>query len=141
MSIGSHAGNAAAAYQEQDIRTADPMTLVARVFEIALVQVARARAALASGQIAAKGVAVQRIVRCLGVLQASLDLDRGGEVAKNLDRLYDYLVRRASEGHRRNDDAAFAEVARHLGELAAAWREAAQHQASAPTSQAAAASR
>ena len=130
--MSSTPSNAAAAYQEQDIRTADPVTLVARVFDIALVQVARARAALAGRQMAAKGMAVQRIVRCLSVLQASLDLERGGDAARNMDRLYAYLVRRTSEGHRRNDDAAFAEVATHLGELASAWREVARRQASAP---------
>jgi flagellar protein FliS len=74
---------------------------------------------------AAKGIAVQRVLRCLALLQASLDTERGGEVAGNLDRLYAYLQRRLSEGHRRNDDAAFAEIAAHLGELGAAWREAA----------------
>ena len=125
MSASSTPGHAALAYLEQDIRTADPIALVARVFEVAVVHVARARTALASRQMAAKGLSVQRVVRCLPLLQASLDTERGGEVASNMDRLYAYLLRRLSEGHRRNDDAAFAEVATHLAELGSAWREAA----------------
>ena len=131
MSPSNNAGRAASAYLEQDIRTADPVTLVSRVFEIALLHVARARTALASRQMAAKGTAVQRVVRCLTLLEASLDVERGGEVAANMDRLYAYLMRRITEGHLRNDDAAFAEVATHLGELGAAWREAAARRLSA----------
>ena len=124
MSPSNTPGHAASAYLEQDIRTADPVTLVARVLEIALVQLSRARAALASKQMSAKGMAVQRTARCLSLLQASLDKERGGAAASNMDRLYEYLQRRLGEGHRRNDDAALAEIAKHLGELGSAWREA-----------------
>jgi flagellar protein FliS len=134
-------GHAASAYLEQDIRTADPVTLVSRVFEIAVVHVARARTALAARQMAAKGIAVQKVAHCLSLLQASLDAERGGEVAANMDRVYAYLLRRLGEGHRRNDDAAFAEIATHLSELGAAWREAAARRLATPPPAEAAATR
>jgi flagellar protein FliS len=125
MSNPSNRGLAASTYLEQDIRTADPVTLIAHVYDLAQSHVARARAALAAKQMAAKGRAVKRASRCLSLLQTSLDLERGGDVAGNLDRVYAYLLRRLGEGHRRNDDAAFAEIAAHLAELGSAWREAA----------------
>jgi flagellar protein FliS len=114
---------AATAYLEQEIRTADPVSLIVIVFEVALAQVARARAALAASDFAAKGMAVDRLTRCLGVLQGSLDMERGGEAASNFDRVYGYLLARVVQAHARNDDDAFAEIGKHLGELASAWRE------------------
>jgi flagellar secretion chaperone FliS len=131
---------AASAYLEQDVTTADPVTLIAHVFDAAHSHVVRARSALAARQLAAKGRAVERASRCLDLLQTSLDLERGGEVAKNFDRLYAYLLRRLGEGHRRNDEAAFAEIASYLAGLGTAWREAAVRQRTSATAASATAS-
>lgn len=116
---------AAEAYREQDVLTADPLSLVARAYDAALGHLARARAALASGDLAAKGAAVARVGDCLALLRGALDMERGGQIARNLDRLYDYFSRRLLEGHARNRDEAFAEVFGHLKELGEAWRRAA----------------
>ncbi|HEU4402082.1 MAG TPA: flagellar export chaperone FliS [Candidatus Polarisedimenticolia bacterium] len=124
--------NPSQAYLEQEILTADKMGLVVRVFDIGLQQVARARAALSTRDLAAKGTAVRQASRCLALLQSTLNMKEGGEVAVNLDRLYTYLLRRLTEGHLRNDDEAFAEIAAHLSELGAAWREAASRGAADP---------
>lgn len=133
MSLSSHARTrAASSYVEEDIRTADPLRLIVHTLEMAVKQAARARAALVARDLAQKGQAVGRLCACLGVLQAGLDIERGGSVAVNLDRLYTYLQYRLSEGHRRNDLAALEEISRHLEEMAAAWREAAVRQAGAP---------
>jgi flagellar protein FliS len=122
MALAPQRSSAATAYVEQEIRSADPVALIANVFEVAVRQAATARAALAASDWAAKGVAVDKLTRCIGTLQASLDMERGGDVARSFDRVYSYLLTRVMHAHARNDDAAFAEVARHLGELAAAWR-------------------
>ena len=52
-------------------------------------------------------------------------MERGEDVARNLDKLYAYLQRRLTDGHIRNDDEALGEVAEHLSALGSAWREAA----------------
>jgi flagellar protein FliS len=119
------ARNAALSYQTQDIETADPVTLVARVFEIAARDAVGARAALAAGNARAKAMRIDRVSRCIGLLRGALNMEAGQEVSSNLDRLYDYLQRRLTEAHLRNDDAALEEIARHLAELHAAWREVA----------------
>jgi flagellar protein FliS len=124
-----HAGRAASAYLEADILNEGPLARVARLYDMAGVEVARARAGLAASNHAAKGLSINRAVRCISVLQSSLNLGQGGEVARNLDRIYGYVLRRLSEGLRDNDDRALAEVARHLGDLGSAWREVARRQA------------
>ena len=125
--IGNMAhGTASSTYLEQEILSEGPLARVARVYDMALQQVSRARASLATGALAKKGVAIGRAADCITLLQSSLNMSRGGEVAKNLDRIYAYLLRRIGEGHLRNDDSALAEVATHLQELGGAWREVAR---------------
>jgi flagellar protein FliS len=121
------AQEASTAYHQQDIQAANPLQLVARVFEFATVHVTRARAALSKGDLATKGRAVHQLSRCLSLLQGNLDMEKGGDAARNMDRLYTYLHRRISEAHHANDARAFDEVADHLRELGSAWREAARH--------------
>jgi flagellar protein FliS len=121
----SNRAGRASTYIREGIFNETPLGLVARIYEIASWQIARARTAMAEGDFAAKGAAVGRVSRCLSLLQTSLDKERGGEVAHNLDRLYTYLANRLSQAHVKNDDATFAELARHLTDLGGAWRQAA----------------
>src|SRR6185295_10488239 len=64
MPVASQRSSAATAYVEQEIRSADPVALIASVFEVAVVQVAKARAALAAKDWHGKGIAVDRLTRC-----------------------------------------------------------------------------
>ncbi len=58
-----------------------------------------------------------------------LDLDRGAEVASNLDRIYSYCRRRIMEAHLQSDPTKLREIATLLGPLRDAWDEAHQKQA------------
>jgi flagellin-specific chaperone FliS len=60
-------------------------------------------------------------------------MERGGDVARNFDRVYSYLLARLMHAHARNDEEAFAEIAKHLGELASAWRSVCTPAAAATT--------
>jgi len=117
--------SAVSSYNEQEILNESAVALIARVYDMAGVEIARARANLAGGTPAGKGAAVSRAVWCISLLQSSLNMRAGGEVARNLDRLYTYLLRCLMTAHVQNDDAALAEVAGHLSELGSAWRKVA----------------
>jgi len=125
MSSNHAASEAARAYRQRDIETADPLGLVVRVLELASQHLARARTALAAGNAAAKGGHIDRVCRAIALLQGSLDMEQA-PVADNLDRLYHYMQLRLTAGHLHNDDTALAEVGGHLAELASAWRQAAE---------------
>ena len=62
-------------------------------------------------------------------LQHSLNFERGGEIARNYARLYDYCQRRALEGHTAASEACFAEVASLLGDMKEAWQAVIKHNA------------
>ena len=118
---------AAASYRTLDVQTkvdgADPHQLVEMLYDGAIVQVAKARHALARKDIVAKGEATTRAIRIVDEgLKAALDA-RAGDVARNLDAFYDYMTRTLVNANMKNDDALYGEVEKLLGDLRGAWRE------------------
>jgi len=62
---------------------------------------------------------------------------KSGEIGESLYQLYDYCTRRLLHAHLRNDDSAYAEVARLLSQIADAWRSIATDAKAAPMQRAA----
>jgi flagellar protein FliS len=63
-------------------------------------------------------VAAQDII---AELMASLDFERGGEIARGLFSIYSYVNRRLLDGNLSKDPAPLEEVKRLLSELRDAW--------------------
>jgi len=88
----------------------------------ALGKLRSARVALERGNIADKGANISWCMSIIDGLRASLNLERGGDIAGNLDRLYDYMTRTLVEANLHNDGARLAEVEHLLGEIHQAWK-------------------
>ncbi len=70
----------------------------------------------------AKSAQVARAQRIVTGLQSTLDFDRGGEIARNLDELYRYVMRRLVHVHAHNDLEVLDEVTGLMREIRDAWR-------------------
>ena len=121
------ARSAAASYHTLEVQTsvdnADPHRLVEMLYDGAIVQVGKARHALAHQDIVMKCEATTKAIRIVDEgLKAALD-KRAGEVAANLDALYDYVSRILVRANMKNDDTLYAEAEKLLGDLRGAWRE------------------
>src|SRR5579863_3097818 len=80
-------------YREAAARGATPVKLVVLLYEQALDDLRRALSALKAGEIEERTRRINHAITVIGQLHASLDLEQGGSVARNLERFYG-LVRR-----------------------------------------------
>jgi flagellar secretion chaperone FliS len=107
---------------ETSVSDASPHKLVALLFDGFFESVARAKAALAAGQIETKGQEIGRAVRIVEEgLKASLDLKAGGNLAGDLAELYAYVTLRLTQANLRNDMAALDECRALMQPLHQAW--------------------
>ena len=114
------------AYQSVAASTAetrDPHELVKLLFIGLTDRIAAARAALAKEDREARAVAVTKAQKILFGLRDSLDFEAGGELALNLDSLYEYCLRRLTKAHAREDDKIFEEVMGLMVSIRDAWKE------------------
>jgi flagellar protein FliS len=72
--------------------------------------------------IAAKAAQVAKAHRIVMGLQSTLDFERGGEVARNLNDLYLYVIRRLVHVHAHNDLEALEEITGMMRDIRDAWR-------------------
>ncbi|HEX7036413.1 MAG TPA: flagellar export chaperone FliS [Pseudomonadales bacterium] len=112
------------AYQREAVQAAhyaSPHQLVSMLMDGALERIVQARAAMERQLTARKGERIGKAISIIDSLRASLNQDRGGEVAANLAALYDYMVRRLLHANLNNDPDALDEVQRLLKEIKAGW--------------------
>jgi flagellar protein FliS len=106
------------------VQTADPHQLILLLFDGAIEAINLAKAGLANGDISGKGAALSKAIGIISNgLQASLDSEAGGELAHQLDALYEYMVQRLLWANLKNDVGALNEVSALLSEIRGAWAE------------------
>ena len=113
-------------YQQVGVETrlsgAGPHQLVAMLFDGFMEALAQGRGAMRAGQTDLKGQALGRAVRIVEEgLRAGLDLNAGGQLARDLDELYTYLCMRLTLANLRNDEAGLDECQQLVLPLQQAW--------------------
>lgn len=107
---------------ESGILAASPHQRISMLFEHYQAAIRMARLQMQAGNIAGKGQAITRAINIVSRgLRASLDLEQGGEMARQLDDLYDFVVRLLLRAHLENDEASLNSAAELLGPIASAW--------------------
>ncbi|MFQ1901703.1 MAG: lateral flagellar export chaperone LafC [Aeromonas veronii] len=107
--------------------SADPHQLVLMLMEGLLDEMARAEGHILARQFERKGQAISKCLQILGGLDSALDMEKGGELASNLHRLYDYCGQKLFEISVSNNVEGFAEVRKILQELKEGWEAMARH--------------
>ena len=118
--------NAVNAYAQVGVETgamsASPHQLIVMLYDGARAAIARAKLHLAAGDVAAKGNAISKSIDIIdNGLRAVLDHNAGGDVAADLERLYDYMSRQLMLANLRNDEALLDQVDSLLQDLSSAW--------------------
>ena len=112
-----------ARYREMEIRTATPEMVIVKLYEGALRFIRNARGHQESGQVAARATAIGKALAIVNELQHSLNLQEGGEIARNLDSLYFYVTDRLLEANVRGAIQPLDEASGVLSTLNEAWIE------------------
>ncbi|MEZ5316951.1 MAG: flagellar export chaperone FliS [Vicinamibacterales bacterium] len=112
---------AAQQYLRTQVQASSPIELVVLLYDQALRSGQAAREALARRDIPARRDAISRVMGIVTELQSTLDMERGGTVAQELDRLYDWITARLLDVTMSQDARPLEEVLSVLETLRDAW--------------------
>lgn len=108
---------------EESVLTASPMELTGMLFDRLVSEIRTARENLRAGNIAGRSASASKAIEIVLELASSLDDARGGDLSRNLRRLYAYMVDQINEGNAGQNDRCFANAEAVAAPLAEAWRQ------------------
>jgi len=116
-------------YLQNVVENANPIRLLILLYDKAISCIDVAIEAINSGledleNVKTKAENLTRAMDILIVLKASLDMDKGKDIAKNLDEIYDVLIDELVRCNMKNDAETLAKIRETLDELRSAWEEA-----------------
>ena len=122
----TNTSSAATISQNSQITQADPAQLIVLLYNGALSHIAQAQQFHKEKNLAQASLAISKAQAIVNELRQVLDLDSGGDIAKNLDRLYAYLHELMVKAMFVNRIEPMNEAAKVLTELRGAWDEVAK---------------
>ena len=109
---------------ETGVIAASPHKLITMLFDGALIAIALGQKYMTAGDIKHKGESITKAILIIETgLRASLNKEVGGDIALNLDALYDYMGRRLFAANVENSIAILDEVHSLLEQLRNAWEQ------------------
>jgi flagellar protein FliS len=124
--------HAATAYRAREIQTATPGRLVVLVYDHIVAQLARATLAQKAAKIEERVLAISKARAGIFELMATLDVERGGDVAKNLKGLYGFFLIELQEFNRKPDVERLQRIGAMVSELRDAFSTIAADSARVP---------
>ena len=107
---------------ETGVASASPHKLTAMLFDGATMALVSAIQQMKAGDIPAKGKSISHAILIIDSgLRASLDKTLGGEIAENLDALYEYMSHQLLLANLHNQPERLEEVHGLLSDLKATW--------------------
>jgi|SRR5439155_15367659 len=108
-------------YRQTEIQSRTPLELVVMLYDGALRFTADARDAIGRADIRSRQQCLSRALAIVSELQSTLDMESGGDVAAQLDKLYGFVHDRLMEAQLRQDIKALDEARRVLTTLREGW--------------------
>ncbi|MCQ2601033.1 MAG: flagellar export chaperone FliS [Treponema sp.] len=129
------------AYRDTNVKTASQGRLIVLLYEGAVKQLTLANSMfdengkLPVRSIEAFGKAILKAQEIITELQVSLDMEKGGEIAKNLMSLYIFFNKELTETNISKDQKRLEPILKMISDLCESWRQAAASSANAPQTQ------
>lgn len=134
--------NAYTAYQKTNVSTASQGRLVVLLYEGAIKQLSTALTYIEPdgrvipSNIEKFGICIQKTQAIITELQVSLDMEKGGEIAKNLMSLYLYFNEELVQANISKDKEKILAITKMLKDLLDSWRQIVATTANAEPAQA-----
>ena len=102
---------------------ANRIELIQMLFDGLIESMLNAKGHMSRGDVPEKSKCLSRASRIVVGLQSALDMNQGGDLARNLHELYGYVLRRLVFVNAYNDMAALEEILSLITDISQAWRE------------------
>lgn len=106
---------------DSQLTAASPHKVIQMLMEGAIERLIQGKAAMQNGQIAMKGERLGKALDIIISLRSCLSMADGGEIANNLDSLYDFMIRQISQANLENVPTQIDDVIFILREIKSAW--------------------
>ncbi|CFQ36224.1 MULTISPECIES: flagellar export chaperone FliS [Yersinia] len=109
---------------ESQLAGASPHQLISMLLDGALNAVLRAKIYFENGNIAKRGEMISKAINIIdNGLRASLNHEKGQNIAQDLERLYDYMSRTLLQANLHNSPSELTSISEILTNLANTWKE------------------
>ncbi|CEP78845.1 MAG: flagellar export chaperone FliS [Defluviitoga tunisiensis] len=110
-------------YFENSVKTASPTKLVELLYKNSIERLEKAVKAIEKNNLIEANHEIIRVEEIILELNVSLNIEKGGEVAKNLRLLYNYIYEQLIQANLKKDIDTLTEVKSLIKDLYETWRE------------------
>ena len=115
-------GYGANQYKNMSIKTANRGQILIMLYEAAIQNLKKACVAMDKKDQAKKGLFIGKAHDIINELSNTLDFEVGGDIARNLERLYNFMTERLVKGNVENNKEYLVTVQNLLETLLTGWR-------------------
>ncbi|MGL6258080.1 flagellar export chaperone FliS [Vibrio sp. WXL103] len=106
---------------DSQLSAASPHKVVQMLMAGAIERLIQGKAAMMQGNIAMKGERLGKALDIVISLRSCLSMEDGGDIARNLDQLYEFMISQISSANIANDPQPLDDVVEILREIKSAW--------------------
>ena len=108
-------------YKSAEVVTADRGKLVIMIYDHCIKWIRRAEEDCKTGSLEKMAKSIQRAQAGITELMCALDMEKGGDIARNLFNLYDFYSKHLTQAIKERSAQALAEVLAMMSSLREAW--------------------
>lgn len=106
---------------DSQLSAASPHKVIQMLMAGAIERLVQGKAAMQQGNIAVKGERLGKALDIIISLRGCLSMSDGGEVAQNLDQLYEFMISQITMANAENNETAIDDVVHIIREIKSAW--------------------
>lgn len=122
----------AQAYGKTQIQTASSVQVIVLLYDGVISSMRLAQEGMSTLNLQDKSRFLDRALRVIGELSASLNMEEGGGIAKDLSRMYEYIQFELTQANLKNDPLRLEGPIRCLSVIREAWRDLAGQEKKPP---------